>query len=359
MKKLQDKTNITVDVTNQTMIRAVAIILGFLLSAAAMYAARTPLTLVIISFFLALALSPVVNWLTTHLPGRNKSRGIATGIAYLTVLSMLTVLGYLLIPPLAVQTEVFVRELPEFIDEIENGDSFASSFIQRYELTGQISDIEKELSSKLTDVGGPLIEYVSRVFSNIIAVLVVLVLTFFMLVEGPAWFELYTQFLPRSKREHHKELANRMYKVITGFVNGQLVIAGVAATSTFVILNIVGVGFALPLAVMVGIFGLVPFIGATLASIIVVTSALFQSSTAAIIVFVYYVIYQQIENHLIQPIVQSHTLEMSPMLVFISSIIGVYVGGVSGAILAIPIAGCVRVLTNDYIQRKHLIHETK
>ena len=180
-----------------------------------------------------------------------------------------------------------------------------------------------------------------------------------MLVEGPEWFERYSQLLSTRRRAHHKELADKMYKVITGFVNGQLLVATIAAASTFVVLTIVDVDFALPLAVLVGISGLVPFIGATLASIIVVIAALFQSSTAAIIVLVYYIIYQQIENNFIQPIVQSRTLEMSPMLVFIASVIGVYVGGILGAILAIPLAGCIRVLVNDYIDRKHLIHETK
>ncbi|MBP6042199.1 AI-2E family transporter [Candidatus Saccharibacteria bacterium] len=359
MKKLSNKTTVTVNVTNQTMIRAVAIVVGFVLLVAAIYVAKLPLTLIIIAFFLALALSPAVNWLTAHLPGENKRRGVATGIAYLTILSLITFLGYLLIPPLANQTENFVRELPDFINQLETGDDFVSGFIQKYELTDQITELEDELSSRVTNVGGPLFEYVGQIFSNIAALLIIVVLAFFMLVEGPEWFERYSQLLSTRRRAHHKELADKMYKVITGFVNGQLLVATIAAASTFVVLTIVDVDFALPLAVLVGIFGLVPFIGATLASIIVVIAALFQSSTAAIIVLVYYIIYQQIENNFIQPIVQSRTLEMSPMLVFIASVIGVYVGGILGAILAIPLAGCIRVLVNDYIDRKHLIHETK
>ncbi len=175
-----------------------------------------------------------------------------------------------------------------------------------------------------------------------------------MLVEGPAWIEKFWQLQPPSKRQRRKNVAAKMYKVITGFVTGQLMVATLGGTSVFIVMTIIGIDFALPLAVLSAMLGLIPFIGATISAIILVIVALFTSTSSALILFVYFVIYQQIENNFIQPIVQAKTTDVSPLLVLVATIIGVFVGGLLGAILAVPIAGCLRVLANDYLERHNI-----
>jgi predicted PurR-regulated permease PerM len=131
-------------------------------------------------------------------------------------------------------------------------------------------------------------------------------------------------------------------------------IAGINAVATAVILLILGVPFALPLAATVGILGLIPVIGATIGAVVIIVVGLFQSPTTGIILAIYYVVYQQLENNLIQPAIQSKSLGMSPLLILVSVIIGISLAGILGGLLAIPIAGCIKVLIEDYTARHDL-----
>jgi predicted PurR-regulated permease PerM len=355
--KLNQRTVREINISNSTLVRVMAIVIGFFLLLGFIYVARQPLMLILISAFLALALSPPVNLIARKIPGN--SRGLATAISYIIILSIISFVLYLLIPPLMRQSELLINNFPQYIREIENGRDFVSEFVREYQLQDQLQKLQSELSSRYGQIGGSVIDLVRGVFSNVASILTVMIVAFFMLVEGPEWIRRFWELQPVHNRKRHQEVAQKMYGVITGFVNGQLLVALLSAVSSFVMLTIVGVDAALPLAVVVGLFGLIPFIGATIGAIVVVLAALFTSTTAAIIMTVFFIIYQQFENNVIQPIVQSRTTEASPLLVLIATIVGVFVGGLLGAILAVPVAGCLRILVNDYIDKHNLIHETK
>ncbi len=355
--KLNQRSVREINISNSTLIRVMAIVIGFVLLLGFLYVARQPLVLLIISAFLALALSPPVNFIAKKIPGN--SRGLATGIAYIIILSIISFMLYLLVPPLLKQSEVLIENFPKYIQEIENGRDFVSEFVREYQLQGQLEKLQAELSNRYADIAGSVIDIVGGVFNNVASILTVMIVAFFMLVEGPAWIKRYWDLHPAHNRKRHQAVAQKMYGVITGFVNGQLLVALLSAVSSFVVLTIVGVSSALPLAVVVGLFGLIPFIGATIGAVVVVLAALFTSTTAAIIMAIFFIIYQQFENNVIQPIVQSRTTDASPLLVLIATIVGVFVGGLLGAILAVPVAGCLRILVNDYIDKHNLIHETK
>lgn len=356
LKKLSEIMTVKTTVTNHTIFRVLAITLAFILGVYFVYITRQALTLIGVSFFMAIALSPPVNALAKRMP--HGSRGLATGLAYLATLSVLGLIIYSIIPPLVEQTQLLIQNLPAYIDNLEKGDNFIANFVQRFDLIESLRQSQQQLASQLSGAGGPVFDFLGRITSSIVSVLVVLVLTFFMLIEAPGWLEKFWAIQPKEKRKHRQALAQRMYRVVTGYVNGQLLIASMAAFATLVMLFILGVPFAVPLAAIVGVFGLIPLIGATLGSVIVVIVGLFQSVSTALVLLIFFVIYQQVENNVFQPVIQSKTIEMSPLLILIAAILGVSVAGILGALLAIPIAASVRVVILDYFERreKGLVH---
>lgn len=146
-----------------------------------------------------------------------------------------------------------------------------------------------------------------------------------------------------------------MYRVIKGYVNGQVVLAALAAVLILPALLILDVPYAIALAVVVFICGLIPLVGHTIGAIIVSLVALFHSPLSALLILIYYILYQQIENYIIQPRIQANSTNMSPLLVFTAVLIGVSFGGLLGGLVAIPLAGCARILLLDYLRFKKII----
>jgi len=186
-------------------------------------------------------------------------------------------------------------------------------------------------------------------------VLTVLVLTFMMLIEGPRWIRLFKDIIPDEHHERSERLARDMYKVVKGYVNGQVILAALAAILIFPVMLALGISYPVALMGIVFICGLIPMVGHTIGAVIVTLVALFTSPWAALIILGYYFLYQQIENYVVQPRVQANSTNMSPLLVFTSVVIGVSFGGLLGGLVAIPVAGCIRILVLDYLRRKKII----
>jgi predicted PurR-regulated permease PerM len=343
---------ITVNIDNRTIVRVLAVVVLFLFGITFISATKEVLSLLVISAFLAMALNPPVSYLSSKITGG--SRGAATGIAYLVVVSIISVFLWAMIPPLITQTREFIADLPNYIEEIAQGDDAIPTFIRDNHLDDEAIDFINSLTdgTALGSSSSRVFDGLGRLGAAIVSTLTVLVLTFFMLVEGPIWLEKFWQLQPDNKLKHRQELVRRMYGVITGYVNGQLLIALLAATASLIVMLAVGLPLPLPLAGIVGLFGLIPLVGATLGSVIVIVIALFQSFTSALIMLVFFLLYQQIENTFIQPYVQSRTLEVSPLLIFVAVLFGISVGGLLGGFVAIPAAACLRILLNDYLESK-------
>lgn len=360
LSKLTDRLTIKVTVSNKTIVRIVLVVIGFYLGLQFLSATRTAVTLLLVAFFLALALNPPVSYLAKRLPGN--SRGLATAVAYLAVIASLSLIIYATVPPLVQQTREFISDLPRYSQELKHGNGFLARQIDRLGLEDDLGNLESQVSTRLGSAGGPVFALLQRISANILAVLSVLVFTFFMLVEGPDWMNRFLRLQPKHQREHRKALADRMYKVVTGYVNGQILISFVGATSALIVMSIlklanIDIPFIIPLAAVIFITGLIPLFGNTLGAVVVVTVALFQSVTAAVIMAAFFLVYQQIENNAIQPVIQSRSVEMSPLMVLLAAIFGISLAGLLGALIAIPVVGCLRILLNDYLDRHRLRHD--
>lgn len=348
------KTEITI--SNRTIFKVLAAVLAWLLLLAALRKATHALVLIFTALFLALALNAPVHWIAAHLPGKRRgSRKLGTTISFLIVILFLAGFIASLVPPLVKQTNTFIKAVPTIAADVQSNDSGLGEVIRKYNLEGQVDKFSSQLSDRLDNVGSGAVSGVTKVSGSVFSMLTILVLTFMMLIEGPHWVKLFKGMLPRAKQRHAEALMDDMYRVVKGFVNGQVVLAAIAAVMILVPLLILGVSYPIALMVIVFICGLIPMVGHTIGAVIVSLVALFTSPVAALIVLLYYFLYQQIENYAVQPRIQANSTNMSPLLVFGSVIVGVSFGGILGGLVAIPVAGSIRVVVVDYLNRRGMI----
>jgi len=214
----------------------------------------------------------------------------------------------------------------------------------------------KDFATHYSNFGSTIFNTGKRVIEGIVSVLVVLIMTFMMLVEGPRWIDLVFAHMPARRRAHNREIARRMYRGVTGFVNGQVILAIVAGIFAFTALEIASRFTdadvnALALAGIVSVFGLIPLFGNPISSAIVILVSLSVSSSLAAIMLIYFFVYYFIENHTFQPYIQSKLNDLTPLTVFVAAILGIGFGGLLGAIIAIPAASAIKVLVEDHFKR--------
>ena len=345
-------------ISNRTVIRVLLLVVVTMIGLAAVHKAAHALTLIFTAFFLALALNAPVHWLAVHIPGKRKgSRTLATAISFIVVIGLLA--GFLasVVPPLVKQTDAFIGSAPHLLREVKDQNSQVGQLIHKYKLESQVENVSSQLSKRLQGAGGAAVTTISKIGSSVFSVLTVLVITIMMLTEGPRWLRFFKDMVPDEHHERVEKLAVDMYKVVKGYVNGQVILAALAAVLIFPAIFFLGIDYPVALMVIVFICGLIPLVGHTLGAIIVTIVALFTSPLAAIIILAYYFLYQQTENYLVQPRIQANTTNMSPLLVFVSVIVGVNFGGIFGGLVAIPVAGCIRIAILDYLQRSKIISD--
>jgi predicted PurR-regulated permease PerM len=337
---------VNIKVENRTIVQIMVVVILFFAALQFISAVQSALTLVFISAFLAIALNPPVTYIAKNVV--RGSRTGATAIAYLFVVTIIGLFLWALIPPLVKESSAFIDRVPEYVQEVKESDNYVGEFVDRYELDSEIEEFGSNLADRMGDANGPILSGINRLGAAIVSVLTVLVLTFFMLVEGPYWLNTFWKYQHPDKKKHRQMLVKKMYNVITSYINGQLLVAMLAGFTSLIAMLLLGVPFPLPLAGLVALFGLIPLVGATLGAVTVVAVALFQSVATAVIMAVFFLIYQQIENNVIQPMVQSKTLDLTPLMVLVAVIFGISLGGILGGFVAIPVAAILKILFLDY-----------
>jgi len=357
MSKKDNKNQVVVNIESKTVVRVLVLVVVTLIVLTFVKTIAAVLILIIISFFLAMALNPAVSWIASVL--KSRSRVAATGAAYILVVLFLVGFFSLVVPPLINQTSVFIKQVPSSINNLQRDDSSLNNFIERYELHDEIEQFSSEFRGKFQDFGAPaLASTAGTIGTTIINAIIVFVLTFMMLVEGPLWLQrIYKLISSRKHRDHAKELGYKMYRVVVGYVNGQVIVAFIGGTFAAIVLYILSQIFdasinAIALGGIVGLFALLPMVGTIIGASIAVLATLLVSVPLAIAAAIFFIVYQQIENVTIQPYVQARTNHLTPLTVLIAALIGVGLGGILGALLAIPIAGIIKVLLDDYLDKE-------
>lgn len=351
-----DLPDVEITISNRTILRVIgAGIIAIVFFLAVAHSVHT-LTLIGAALFLSLALNAPVHWLAQHLPGRFRGRrGFATGVSIAIVLMVLGTFLAFVVPPLVKQTGQFVTQAPKVVEQVRNQNSGIGAFVRDHHLEGQVDKLSKQLSARVDNIGGTAVSTVGKIGSSLFATLTVIVLTVMMIAEGPRWQRIFEQLIPAKHSARSKRLARDMHAVIQGYVNGQVFLAALASILILPMLLILHIANPLALMVVVFICGLIPMVGHTIGAIIVSIVALFHSLPAALIILGYYILYQQIENYAVQPRIQANATNMSALLVFISVILGANFGGLLGALVAIPVAGCIRVAVLDYLEDRDIL----
>jgi predicted PurR-regulated permease PerM len=343
-------------VSNRTIVRiAVAAILAVIFYSAVRHSVHT-LTLIGVALFLSLALDAPVRWIAARLPGRVKgSRGLATGVSIGVVLVLLGAFLWLIVPPLVNQTGSFLRDVPGLVNQVRDQNSSLGVFVRNHHLEGQVNKLSEQLSNRVDNIGGAAVTTLARIGSSLFSTLAVIVLTVMMLAEGPHWGRILMQLIPRRHEERTFRLFQDMQSVIRGYVNGQVLLAVIASILIMPMLFILHISNPLALVVIIFVCGLIPMVGHSIGAAIVTTVALFHSFTSAVVILAYYILYQQIENYVVQPRIQANATNMSALLVFIAVLLGANFGGLLGALVAIPVMGCIRVVVLDYLESRDIL----
>jgi len=361
---------VKIEIDTRTFVRFWLVVIGFVLVAWAIYSARTALFIIAAALFLAIAISPVVNRLSKILP--SKSRVLSTAISYVAVIVVLGAIIFLAVPPIVDQTAKFAQNVPNLVDSATKQYAGLNNFVNHYQLQPEFTSFIKSIKTGATEfassLGSILVTGIGSILSIMAAVILILVLTFLMLVEGPIWLErLWSVYNDKDKMENNRNILSRMYGVVTGYVTGQLSIAAiagvVAGVSVFVLCLIFNIttGLAIPAAAIVFVFALVPMFGETIGAILVSLVLALNNVTAAVIFLAFFVLYQQIDGNYILPKIQSKKIDLSALAIIISVAIGLYLFGPVGGIISIPIAGCIRVLIEEYLikEKKNRIDSEK
>jgi predicted PurR-regulated permease PerM len=312
--------------------------------------ARHVIVWFLIALFLALAINPLVEWLQRR---GVRSRGLASGSAFVLVVLTLVLIGALFIPTLVRNVNNFVDAVPGYVDDLTKGRGRLGFLETRYHVVEKVREQVREGGARrLLGFSGTAVAITKGVINIVVGIVTVTFLTFFMLLEGPQWVDRIFSLLPPESQPRWRKVGNDIYRTVGGYVTGNLVISLIAGTLTTIVLLAMGVPFAVALGLLVAILDLIPLAGATIAAILIGTVAFLHSVVAGIVVVVFFILYQQLENHVLQPLVYGRTVQLSPLVVLIAVLIGAEIAGVLGALAAIPVAGAIQVLIVDYLRAR-------
>ncbi|HUQ23208.1 MAG TPA: AI-2E family transporter [Gaiellaceae bacterium] len=334
--------------------RAILVVLGIILAAVIMIsivqAARGVLIWIFVAMFLATALNPAVEWLL----GRGvRRRGLAVAIVFVGTILAILALAATIIPTIVAQVNDFVDAVPGYVEDLTAGRGRLGFLERDYHITERVRDaLSQGGASKLLGISGTALAVTKGVVTAVVATLTISFLTLFMLLEGPAWVERFYGLLSEEKQPRWRKIGHDIYRTIGGYVTGNLTISLIAGVVSTAVLLGVGVPYAVALGLLVAILDLIPLAGATIAAILVSTVAFLDSTTSGVIVIVFFVVYQQLENHVLQPIVYGRTVQLSPLAVLIAVLIGAELAGVIGALAAIPVAGALQVILVDWLHHR-------
>lgn len=331
---------------NRTVVRIILVAIAVVAALYFLYLIRSVLGLLFIAVFLAVALGPVVEFFVR----RKVKRGLAILVTYLLLLTSVFGLGLLVVPPIVNGVNDFVENVPGYVRDLRNSKTFRD-YDDKYDITPKLEQQARKLPSHLSSAVSGLRSVTVGVFGVVVQLVTILVMSFFLLLDGRrilgfAFRELGPERGPRLQR-----IGEDVYRAVGGYVAGNLLISVIAGILSYVMMTILGIPFAVPLAVLVAFFDLIPLVGSTMAgAIIAIVAAIVGFPGKLIAWVVFLVVYQQVENNVIQPVVYRRTVAIHPLIVIVAVLVGGSLLGVLGALLAIPIAATLQIVVKEWWQ---------
>ena len=338
---------VKVDVTPRVVLRVVSIVVGVALALYLIYLLRKPITWIVIAAFIAIALSGPVNRLSRHM-----RRGLAMLIVYLGLFAVPVGLGAILVPPIVNGIDDLAQKAPDYAQQAQdfvNKNSRLRKLERDYGVISTLEDQAKKLPSKLGGAAGTLKNVGIGIVNSIFAGVTILILSIFMVGNGRRWVGRAIATQPADRAMRLERATDGVASAIGNYVGGALAQATIAGLTAFVVMTILGIPFAGPLAVLVAFADLIPLVGATIAAVLVAIVTLFADFPIDTIIWVIFaIVYQQLENAVIQPQIQRRAVDINPFIVLVSVLFGSTLFGILGALLAIPLAASVQIVVMEW-----------
>lgn len=330
------------------VLRVVLVVLTVVVTLWLIYLLRQPLTWIFVAGFLATALSGPVNWLHQ----RTKRRGLSIAAVYITLILVPVFLAAILVPPIVEQLNNLINNLPVYVgdlqDFVERNDRLRQ-LEEDYNITAELQKQASTLPGRVGDAAGILSDIGLGLVNSIFAGVSILVLSLFMIGSGRTWLDWIADRQGPERSVWLRRLFDRIGNAVGNYVAGALGQAAVAGLLAYFVLLILGVPYAGSLAIVIFLLDLVPLVGATLGAILVAIITVFEDfPTVTIIWVIWSIVYQQVENNVIQPRIQAKAVAVHPFVVLTSVLFGSTLFGVLGALLAIPVAASIQISVVEY-----------
>ncbi len=334
--------------TNATVARIVLVIAGVLLLLYAVYLVRAVLTLVLVAAFLAAGLDPAVR----RLERVGLKRGQAVAAIFLAMTLFLVGFAVAVIPSLVEQVTTFAANFPSYLQDLADENPRIREYVNQNEISSKLESATSQIPSVIGGSFGRVVGVAGSVLGSLFKFLTLLILTIYFLLSFGRLRHGSMRLVPQSRRARVQKLADPILEKIGGYIAGQITIALIAGALAFIFLAIIGVPSPIALALWVSIAALIPLVGATFGAIPAVIVAFFTSIPLGIATLVYFIVYQQIENYILQPRVMTKAVDISPAAVLLAALIGGSLLGFVGALMAIPVAASIKLIAQEVVLPK-------
>ncbi len=335
------------DSTPRAILRNVLIVVAVVLALYLIYLLRKPLTWIVIAAFIAIAVSGPVNYLS-----RWMKRGLAIAAVYIALILIPVGIGALIIPGLVSQAEDLGDNAPQYAQDVTdfvNENETLRNLNDKYDITAKLEEEANKLPDKIPDAAAVLADIGVGIVNSVFAGLTIFILSIFMVAGGRRWIAWFLTTRDPDHAERIERALDDIGQAVGAYFRGALLQATIAGVSAFIVLTIFGVPFAAPLALVVFFFDLIPVVGATLAAVLVALVTLFVNFPVALIVWaIFAIVYQQVENYVIQPQIQRRAVEIEPFTVLVAVLFGATLFGIIGALLAIPAAAAIQIAVREW-----------
>ena len=318
---------------------------------------RTTLQWVVIAIFFALGVAPLVSFVErVKIRGRGLPRWLAIIVVYLLGLLFFLFVLLQVLPPMIKEVEKLATQLPTYISDFEKwaeGNEQFRELNDKYDITKTLTDEAKELPTKLGGAASEAGALTVQAGQNIFAAITILALAFFLVLDRGRLYLNAVSRLPGNAAERGRRIGEGIFRVTKSYISVTLLSAVMAGAFTWIMLEILNIPMAIPLAVLVAFLDLIPLIGFTLAGLLIaIVAGITDFPTALIVWGIAFLVYQQLQDRVFQPLLFKQAVHLNPAISIVAILLGAEILGILGALIAIPVAGSIAVILKELVPRE-------
>lgn len=331
-----DSQKVNVNVSTLALLKIVI----FALLLVVLYLVRDIILILIVSMVLASAMDPLVDWLYRK---AKFPRGLSVILVYLVFISLIVAVFYFLIPPIVTEFGQLAQRLEGLREEVSFRTSSLAKILDKLSVTQGFSSLGQNFSKITKNFFATTL----GVFNGIVQVIAVLVISFYLISSESGMKNFIKSLVPFKHQAYAVVLTGKIQTKIGYWLLGQLILSGFIFILIFAGLTILGVKYALALALLAGLLEIVPYLGPILSAVPAVFVAFVQSPPLALFVVMLYLVVQQVENYILVPKIMGRTVGANPVVILVAVLVGFKLAGVLGMLLAVPIVAAISVFLTD------------